>query len=328
MKRIKNIFTIAHVLGWFLLLPFFLWMFYGERVPNPLFTAAVLTLISVVVFYSHFFILTQYFKQKKFSIYLIGLLIILLVCPFLYLWALRVEIKEDLPHLVVVTILTVIMVFLSGLARATEDWFINLFKRQELEKQSLSAELLYLKSQINPHFLFNTLNNIHALAYKNSPSTPEAIMRLSSLMRYMIYESNAPAVPLTREIEYLQDFINLQQLRYKKEALVDLEITGDPEMCRVAPLLFIHLLENAYKHSHSKLNVGDIKVRIEIRDNSLTFDIQNPLTKHRVQSIDEPGGIGLANVQKRLQLIYPDQHTFEIERTDEYFKVLLTIHQL
>src|SRR5690349_22929420 len=137
-------------------------------------------------------------------------------------------------------------IFLSWLARVTETLVINTIKKEQLEKQAVEAELYYLKSQINPHFLFNTLNNIHTLVYKQAPAAPDAVMQLASLMRYMIYESNAPTVPLTREIAYLQDYVSLQQLRYKQSPIVDLTIECKTEACHIAPLLFIHLLENAY----------------------------------------------------------------------------------
>ena len=144
----------------------------------------------------------------------------------------------------------------------------------------MEAELYYLKSQINPHFLFNTLNNIHTLVYKQAPAAPDAVMQLASLMRYMIYESNAPTVPLTREMEYLQDYVSLQQLRYKQSPVVDLKIEGETEACHIAPLLFIHLLENAYKHSPARLDPGDLKVRVEVNEDILTFSVQNPVGKN------------------------------------------------
>ena len=212
--------------------------------------------------------------------------------------------------------------------RVTENLVINTVKKEQLEKQAVEAELYYLKSQINPHFLFNTLNNIHTLVYKQAPAAPEAVMQLASLMRYMIYESNAPTVPLTREMEYLQDYVSLQQLRYKQSPVVDLKIEGETEACHIAPLLFIHLLENAYKHSPARLNPGDIKVRVEVKKDILTFSVQNPVGKNQIHNLDEPGGIGLPNVRKRLALLYPGQHTLEIQNTGETFTVVFKIHGL
>jgi LytS/YehU family sensor histidine kinase len=204
---------------------------------------------------------------------------------------------------------------------------INTVKKEQLEKQAVEAELYYLKSQINPHFLFNTLNNIHTLVYKQAPTAPDAVMQLASLMRYMSYESNAPTVPLKRELEYLQDYMSLQQLRYKQNP-VNLSIAGETGHCHIAPLLFIHLLENAYKHSPARLNSGDIKVRVDVNHNSLFFSIENPIGKNVENTLSEPGGIGLSNVKKRLALLYPGQHSMEIHDTGEKFTVVLKIHGL
>jgi LytS/YehU family sensor histidine kinase len=214
------------------------------------------------------------------------------------------------------------------LARVTENLVINTFKKEQLEKQAVESELYYLKSQINPHFLFNTLNNIHTLVYKQAPAAPDAVMQLASLMRYMIYESNAPTVPLTREIEYLQDYVSLQQLRYKQNRIVDLKIEVETEACNIAPLLFIHLLENAYKHSPARLNPGDVKISVKVQKDLLFFSVQNPVGENTAHTLNEAGGIGLPNVRKRLALLYPDKHTFEIYNTGETFAVVLKIHDL
>jgi LytS/YehU family sensor histidine kinase len=153
-------------------------------------------------------------------------------------------------------------------------------------------------------------------------------MHLASLMRYMIYESNAATVPLAREMDYLQDYVSLQQLRYKQSPVVNLHIAGQAASCYIAPLLFIHLLENAYKHSPARLEPGDLKVQVEIQAETLTFSVQNPIAKKSASSLEEPGGIGLPNVRKRLALLYPDQHTLTIQNTGETFTVHLTINGL
>ncbi|GAB3162507.1 hypothetical protein GCM10027291_00320 [Telluribacter humicola] len=220
---------------------------------------------------------------------------------------------------------------LSLLVRIGQNIIINTLKKEEAKKQAINSELVYLKSQINPHFLFNTLNNIHTLVYTQAPSAPDAVMRLSSLMRYMIYESNSTTVPLSVEIEYLQDFIGLQQLRYIAPDVVDFQVEGAIENCRIAPLLFIHLLENTYKHSPAKLETGAINVRIAIKENHVLFSCQNPVAPKKDNlleepGLEEPGGIGLANVQKRLQLLYPNKHHLDIIRTDEVYNVELKIN--
>lgn len=192
----------------------------------------------------------------------------------------------------------------------------------------MESELYYLKSQINPHFLFNTLNNIHTLVYKQAATAPDAVLHLASLMRYMIYESNAHTVPLSREMTYLQDYISLQQLRYQNAPVVDLQVTGDTHQYFIAPLLFIHFLENAYKHSPARLEPGDIRVKVEINENTLVFSCQNPVASKHQNDLNEPGGIGLPNIRKRLALLYKERHTLEINASEKIFTVTLRIHDL
>ena len=289
-------------------------------------------LTALYVFYSHFFLLTRYLGKRKKGAYFLRLGGIILTGPFLYLFFhyRKLDTLDLFFEYYFISLISIVIpfIFLSWLARVTENLVINTVKKEQLEKQAVEAELYYLKSQINPHFLFNTLNNIHTLVYKQAPAAPEAVMQLASLMRYMIYESNAPTVPLTREMEYLQDYVSLQQLRYKQNPVVDLKIEGETEACHIAPLLFIHLLENAYKHSPARLNAGDLKVKVEVKEDILTFSVQNPVGKNPAHTLDEPGGIGLPNVRKRLILLYPDQHTLDIQSSGETFAVVLKIHGL
>lgn len=324
MNRIKRTFRLIHLSLWGL---FTFLVGLQIKQGNEEWTSLTLGFIGtcLYVFYSHFYLLTCYSGKGKKGDYFLRLAAILLTGP---LPLLLFQYQEmDFGYYSIHLVSTVpIFIFLSWLARLTENLFINTVKKEQLEKQAVEAELYYLKSQINPHFLFNTLNNIHTLVYKQAPAAPEAVLQLASLMRYMIYESNAPAVPLTREMEYLKDYVSLQQLRYKQSPVVDLKIKGEMEACHVAPLLFIHLLENAYKHSPARLHPGDLKVRVEVKEDSLTFSVQNPIGQKPAHTFDNPGGFGLPNVRKRLALLYPGQHTLEIHNSGETFAVVLKIH--
>ncbi|GAB3942442.1 sensor histidine kinase [Spirosoma harenae] len=332
MDRIKKIFRLIHLSVWFIFTLLVGVQLGGEGDTHWLTTTWAFIATCLYVFYSHFYLLTHYTGKRKRWGYFLILAGIVLTGPFPFLafhhkaldtWPLfqgyyRIHLGSTIP----------IFLFLSWLARITENLVLNTIRKEQLEKQAAEAELHYLKSQINPHFLFNTLNNIHTLVYKQASTAPEAVMQLASLMRYMIYESNASTVPLSREMDYLRDYISLQQLRYKNNPVVDLQVEGEIEACYVAPLLFIHLLENAYKHSPARLGQGELKIRVAIKDDSLAFSVQNPIGKRSVNALEEPGGIGLPNVRKRLSLLYPDQHTFTIENTGETFTVNLSIHGL
>lgn len=326
MDRIKKILTLIHIIPWIIALVNFVWETFIDD--KPIRPKAIL--IGLYVFYAHLYIFKKYLNKKEYKAYFWRLTGILLTGPFPFVLYLFFEKGKNLEWMDLRGSYGVVLFFIiaSSLVAIIQNLIINTVKKEQLEKQAINAELVYLKSQINPHFLFNTLNNIHTLVYTQAPAAPEAVMRLSSLMRYMIYESNALTVPLSQEINYLQDYIGLQQLRYKTTPVVDFQVKGDTENCQIAPLLFIHLLENAYKHSPARLEPGSIRVRVTVSENTLLFHVQNPIGNKRSNLLEETGGIGLPNVQKRLQLLYPDQHSLDITKTDEVFKVELKISNL
>ena len=327
MERVKKIFWLIHLSVWVLFTLLAVLQLHGDSDAHWRTTTTGFIATCLYVFYIHFYLLTHYAGQRKGRAYWLRLAAIGLTgpVPFLLFHQKPFDFGYYLMHLVTTV---PIFLFLSWLARVTENLVLNTIKKEQLEKQAVEAELYYLKSQINPHFLFNTLNNIHTLVYKQAPAAPEAVMHLASLMRYMIYESNAATVPLAREMDYLQDYVSLQQLRYKKSPVVDLQIVGETASCSIAPLLFIHLLENAYKHSPARMEPGDLQVRVEVKDDALAFTVQNPIGRNSANMLDEPGGIGLPNVRKRLSLLYPGQHNLAIQNTGETFTVTLTIHGL
>ncbi|WP_192820373.1 sensor histidine kinase [Rufibacter sp. LB8] len=331
MNRIKRVFTLIH-LGLWTLFGLLLALQLSQENGHWRTMTLGFLLTCLYVFYSHFILLTRYLGKNQKKAYFGKLAVIMVTgpIPFLIFHYRKLDTWDPFIEHYSITFFTSVpaFLFLSWLARVTENLVINTIKKEQLEKQAVEAELHYLKSQINPHFLFNTLNNIHTLVYKQAPAAPEAVMRLASLMRYMIYESNSTVVPLSREMTYLQDYIGLQQLRYKNSPVVDLQTLGDLESCQIAPLLFIHLLENAYKHSPARLEPGAIKVSIVREVDSLRFTIQNPITKNPGNRLEEPGGIGLPNVRKRLALLYPDQHRLEVSSAGEVFTITLQIHGL
>ncbi|MBC5991864.1 sensor histidine kinase [Pontibacter cellulosilyticus] len=327
MNRINKILALIHIIPWAVALVI---LFGCVLIEDEPFRPKAY-LIGLYVFYAHLFIFKKYLNKRKYKPYFLYLIGIFLTGSFPFLifaYFIKQEIRVWVDLLVYygdsIPIVFTFIIF-SSLVVILQNLIINTFKKEQLEKQVINTELVYLKSQINPHFLFNTLNNIHTLVYTQDPAAPEAMMRLSSLMRYMIYESNALTVPLSIEINYLQDYISLQQLRYKATPIVDYQVEGNTETCHIAPLLFIHLLENAYKHSPSRLRPGSIKVSVAVKGNQLIAIFQNPIGNRRANILEEPGGIGLLNVQKRLQLLYPDRHRLDINKTDEVFTVELKI---
>jgi LytS/YehU family sensor histidine kinase len=209
--------------------------------------------------------------------------------------------------------------------RFAVDWFELEARKKAIENEKLIAELNFLKAQINPHFLFNTLNNLYYLAYTKSPNTTEVIDKLSQMMRYMIYDSNHPLVPLSKEVDYMQNYISLERLRLNSEIPIQLEVKGNVDGIFIAPLIFITFLENAFKHGLSTGYTGAwVKVSIQLSGKECVYNVSNskPLNYKRE---NEKSGIGLQNVQRRLALSYPGKYQLSVNDETDYYFVELKI---
>jgi two-component system, LytTR family, sensor kinase len=207
--------------------------------------------------------------------------------------------------------------FYAFFLKMIEDFFINEREKTSLLTEKLNAEQAFLKNQLNPHFLFNTLNNIYSLTLNKSEKAPEAVLKLSELMRYMLYESNIEKVNLATEVKYLENFIELQKYRYAGKTYINFEVVGNLNQYKIAPLLLISFVENAFKHGEVNIEDKPLNISLLINENNLNFTVKN---YKKDQYKDELGGIGLENVKRRLQLIYPNNHSLEVKETaDTYF---------
>lgn len=216
------------------------------------------------------------------------------------------------------------VLLLSGFVSVAGEFFKTDKKRKELENQRLNAELAFLKSQVNPHFFFNTLNTIYLLAHKKSDQTEHVVVKLSEIMRYMIYESNAAEVSLSREIKYLSDYIDLQKMRLSKKIEVQFNVEGDAGNLLIAPMMLIPFIENAFKHGISYLEESFIFIEIKILGSNIAFATRNKIFSKK-EGVEESSGVGLENVQKRLALLYPGRHTLNIDQQNKEFVVDLNI---
>ena len=191
-----------------------------------------------------------------------------------------------------------------------------MMRQQERKQKEVEAELAWLKNQINPHFLFNTLNNISSLAQIDADETQEAIMQLSDLLRYAMYETNKPKVRLDGEVEFMRNYIDLMKLRCNEMTEVNAQFTIHDAQLEVAPLLFISLIENAFKHGMNSNAPAMIDIRLEQQDDTLVFNCDN--TNNPKHTKDRSGsGIGLENTRRRLDLLYPGRYTWEQTITPE-----------
>jgi sensor histidine kinase YesM len=197
----------------------------------------------------------------------------------------------------------------------------------QLLKEKTSAELQALKSQINPHFLFNTLNNIYTLSMKRSEQTPEVVMKLSEMLDYLLYRCSADKVLLKEEIKLIENYLYLQQIRFDKRLRIDFEITGESKQQKISPMMLLPFVENSFKHGIGKQrNTAWIKIILIIQKNSIDFHVKNSNCKNAPDKFHaESGGIGLSNVKKRLDLIYKNTHELNIKSTDEEYNVELKL---
>jgi len=220
---------------------------------------------------------------------------------------------------------SVVTFALSTSFKITSEWFRNEKIKKEMENEKLTSELAFLKSQVNPHFLFNILNNICSLARKKSDDTENAIIKLSQIMRYMLYESKDEKVSLEKEIEYLQNYIELQRMRISEKVNIMFTIEGNPDSLMIEPMLLIPFVENAFKHGISYLEDCTINILLKIDPAKLLFIVENSIIKKGTDEIHTESGIGLKNVLRRLELLYPAKHEINIEENEMKYRVHLII---
>ncbi|MFT3674569.1 MAG: histidine kinase [Chitinophagaceae bacterium] len=252
------------------------------------------------------------------------LLIVFFILPYFYHEAASASALFE-PNRIMSSFLD--LIFVAGLLIAFNQYRMQHAmkeKQKGLEKEKLEAELKFLRAQTNPHFLFNTLNNIYALARKKADETPEVVMKLSKLLRFMLYESARPSITLAEELRVMDDYIELERIRYDERLEIQLERSVDNEQQAIAPLILLPFVENAFKHGASESRFQSfIHLSITLQDGVLTFMISNSMAEADDHPIQE--NIGLSNVRRQLQLMYPD-HQLSLESLKNRFSVCLILN--
>src|SRR5689334_18455719 len=200
---------------------------------------------------------------------------------------------------------SLILFLIGGLIRLSLSFIKNQNEKKILENENLNAEINSLKSQVNPHFLFNTLNGIYSLAHAGSKQTEITILKLSDIMRYVLYDSGASKVELKKDIQYISNYIDLQRLRLSSKVTIQYTVQGDPDNFYIAPLLLISFIENAFKHGISYANPSLVRIGIEVFEQTLTLLVENPV----IEKNGFASGLGLKNATRRLELLYPQKHS-------------------
>jgi LytS/YehU family sensor histidine kinase len=204
-------------------------------------------------------------------------------------------------------------------------WYANKQAQQILIQEKLEAELKFLKTQIHPHFLFNTLNNLYALTLKKSDKAPEMVLKLSELINYMLYECKSDEVQLNKEIKFIRNYTDIEKMRYGDKLDVDLRVTGNANDRKIAPLILLPFVENAFKHGASEnLLQSWVKVSVDAHEDHIVIKVENSKAGDSKQNGSD--GIGIQNVKRRLTLLYPEKHELKIINGEETFLVVLSIN--
>ena len=326
---------LHHLLGWGLL--FFGWHFFRYQDYPPgkgwYITFIKVADLALMVYITNYLLIPRFLYKKRY--FLFGLLFIGLVFTFsiakMYVEAALLHTSFDIwdrfkvrvydnviPHFLLVS---------TGAAMKLLVDYAGVQRRLgEMAKEKAETELNFLKSQLNPHFLFNSLNTVYFLIDKQNAGARATLLQMADLLRYQLYDCNNQTIEIEKEVHYLQDYVRLQELRKDNQYEVGIEVGEQVKGFRITPLLLIPFVENAFKHiSHHTHERNFIQVGLQRSNGTLTFTVEN--SKDDQQRSTEPtGGIGLSNVKRRLELIYPGKHTLQIVNSTHTFKIELNLH--
>lgn len=324
-------------------LAFIILLFIFSKGQSPIlvdyaYTVIFLTALAVPVLINFYVLIPKFLKQEKYLIYVFTFLTNLIVFAFLSSWFLQPVLDVAFPNYFFISyvsqtnILLVFIIFLivSTLLKLTEDWFhfnTNQNKLLLLKNQQIETQLSALRSQINPHFLFNSLNVIYALALEKKKDTTKAIVQLSDILRYIIYDSDTQRVLLKDEITLLKNYIAFQNHRIETYIATEIKIDIENENYEIYPMLLLPLLENSYKYGVISGEANQpIKIRLNQKEHQFQFTIKNANLDTKNTLDEKYSGVGLENLRNNLNLVYPKQHEFATEIKNDTFTVKLLIN--
>ncbi|MBN8653914.1 MAG: histidine kinase [Cytophagales bacterium] len=279
------------------------------------------------VYFNIYFLYPRFFQKGKVLYYLLSVTLLIVVGSFAIVQTYILTGILDNPFFYTFFFSTLVLHSLATGAKFFKEGVRNYFTIQELKVAQQTAEVQALRSQVNPHFLFNTLNNLYSLTLKQSQSAPEVVLKLSELMRYMTQVTGQPLVSLQQEAEHIERYIDLEKLRLNAGAHIEFHQQGNLKNVQIAPLLMLPLVENAFKHGiETQTENIWLEVALSLQNDQLFFRVQNTKPVHRaVSDTNHPSGIGLANLRRRLDLLYPDNYELNIDEGEERFVANLWI---
>lgn len=338
-KRVTA-YNLHHVLLW---LVYFLFWAYVIRLGNTqreafVNSAIVVAVHAAVSYFNNYFLLPNYIQKRKYLFYLIivGLTVslgtLLLSGAFILFESGIGEDRQVLlsgRYLLTNAMAIVYTMAITMSLKLVKSWYEKERLAKRLEKLNTETELKFLKSQINPHFLFNSLNSVYALALKKSDEAPDLILKLSDILRYILYDGSEKMVALDKEIKYVKSYLELEKVRHGERMELSIDIEGDVADKEIAPMLLIPFIENSFKHGLSKdMRKGFVRVVLKVIGQVLEFSISNskPETGSELSKAEGyQGGIGIKNVKKRLHLLYPQKHSLQLNEALEEYTVNLNI---
>jgi len=287
----------------------------------------LLNMISFYWFYC--FVIARYFNHQRLKFYVIALISIFALVEINDVVIAMIN-SQSINHSqgMMYKLSLSYQLFWAICALLMQRFFTNLklkVANKERDIQHTKTELAFLKQQIHPHFLFNVLNSLYSSSYQyGDEKTSDGIGQLSDLLRYMLYETQSEKVPIKEELVYLNKYIDLQMLRFSEDVTLEYSDKGTGYNLNVAPMLFITLVENAFKHGITPEKNNTINIQVSYDDKEITFIVSNPMSPFK-KSKDAIGGVGLVNLERRLQLLYPDKHRLNIETSNNTFNAKLVL---
>ncbi len=313
------------------------------------------TFFNVAIFYSNsLFLIPRYLRKHRRKEYWGCVALIFIACCIaesisdvlllqstMSFPAVGMQVRDTVTEVVLMVAIVNALVLLASFGYGfSKERLVHERRNHILEDQKLKAELSFLKAQINPHFLFNTLNNLFSMALQNNDApTAEGISQLAALMRYMLYESADEIIPMEKELAYIKNYIALQKLRFggnknseaghkktsEETVIISLSVSGDIDKATLAPMIFIPFIENAFKHGISMNTASHINISFAVQGKEIDFRVTNTLHAQRLLTNSEASGVGLTNVRQRLAGLYPGNHHLEVTTNDSLFTVHLRL---
>lgn len=305
-------------------------MYEGDELNFRLETILITTLLEIFTFsLFYYFFIPNIISKNRLALHIVLAILSWIFLGVLWSWVYKITgridsfeesivvYKASLGHTLLSTLYAIVL-------RLSVDWFYKYQHQKELERQNTITELALLRSQINPHFLFNTLNNINSFSARDPEKTSFAIIKLSDIMRYMLYEATGEKVLLDKEIDYINNFIALQKLRYKEKDFVQFKVEGETGNLFIPPMIFLPFIENAFKHGTMGMTNG-IEILLRAEENHIFFTCKNHIRLLNDTEKMQPGGLGMKNIKRRLELLFPSKHSLKITNENSIYLVELNI---